>query len=89
MGAVRTLGERGFVQLASVPAISSTMARLADARLPASVLRQLIRAYVRAYKVDLSEIAEPVESFRTFNEFFTRRLRDGRTVQGSMAITQA
>lgn len=77
MGSVRALGERGFVQLASVPAISSTMARLADARLPPSVLRQLIRAYVRAYRVDLSEVAEPVESFKTFNAFFTRRLKDG------------
>ena len=77
MGAVRTLGERGFVRLAAVPAISSTMARLADARLPASVLRQVIRAYVRAYGVDLSEVLEPVESFQTFNAFFTRRLRDG------------
>lgn len=77
MGAVRTLGERGFVQLASVPAISSTMARLADARLPPSVLRQLIRAYVRAYKVDLSEVADSLDSFPTFNAFFTRRLKDG------------
>ena len=77
MGAVRTLGERGFVRLAAVPAISSTMARLADARLPASVLRRLIRAYVRAYAVDLSDVADPVESFPTFNAFFTRRLKDG------------
>jgi phosphatidylserine decarboxylase len=77
MGAVRTLGERGFVRLAAVPAISSTMARLADARLPPAVLRRLIRAYVRAYSVDLSEVAEPIESFATFNAFFTRRLKEG------------
>jgi phosphatidylserine decarboxylase len=81
MGAVRALGERGFVRLAAVPAISSTMARLADARLPPALLLRLIRAYVRAYSVDLSEVAEPIESFRTFNAFFTRRLREGaRTV---------
>ena len=74
---MRAIGERGFVRLAAVPAISGTMARLADARLPPSVLRQVIRGYIRAYRVDMSEVAEPIESFKTFNEFFTRRLRDG------------
>jgi phosphatidylserine decarboxylase len=53
------------------------MARLADARLPGPVLRGLIQAWIRAYGVDMSEVAEPVGAFRTFNEFFTRRLRDG------------
>jgi len=77
MGVVRTFGERGFVRMAALPAISNTMARLADARLPASVLRRLIKGYIRAYRVDMSEVAEPIESFATFNHFFTRRLRDG------------
>lgn len=53
------------------------MARLADARLPGPVLRVLLRAYVRAYRVDLSEAAEPLGAYPTFNAFFTRRLRDG------------
>ena len=77
MGVVRTFGERGFVRLAALPTISNTMARLADARLPPSVLRRLIKGYIRAYRVDMSEVAEPIESFPTFNHFFTRRLRDG------------
>jgi phosphatidylserine decarboxylase len=77
VGGVRTFGERGFVRIASFPAISGTMARLADARLPPSVLLRLIRLYVRAYRVDMSQVAEPIESFRTFNAFFTRRLVDG------------
>ena len=77
MGVVRTFGERGFVRLAALPTISNTMARLADARLPPSILRWLIKGYIRAYRVDMSEVAEPIESFATFNHFFTRRLRDG------------
>lgn len=77
MGVVRTFGERGFVRLAALPTISNTMARLADARLPPSVLRRLIKGYIRAYRVDMSEVAEPIESFATFNAFFTRRLREG------------
>jgi len=77
MGVVRTFGERGFVRLAALPTISNTMARLADARLPQTVLRRLIKGYIRLYRVDMSEVAEPIESFATFNHFFTRRLRDG------------
>jgi phosphatidylserine decarboxylase len=77
MGVVRTFGERGFVHLASLPTISNTMARLADARLPPSILRRLIKGYIRAYRVDMSDVAEPIESFATFNHFFTRRLREG------------
>lgn len=77
MGFVRTFGERGFVRMAALPAISNTMARLADAKLPPAVLRRLIRGYIRAYRVDMSEVADPMESFTTFNHFFTRRLRDG------------
>jgi phosphatidylserine decarboxylase len=53
------------------------MARLADARLPRPVLGALLRTYVRAYRVDLSEAAEPLAAYPTFNAFFTRRLRDG------------
>ena len=63
MGVVRTFGERGFVRLAALPTISNTMARLADARLPPSVLRRLIKGYIRLYRVDMSEVAEPIESF--------------------------
>jgi phosphatidylserine decarboxylase len=77
MGVVRTFGERGFIRLAALPTISNTMARLADARLPPSVLRRLIKGYIRVYGVDMSEVAEPIASFATFNHFFTRRLRDG------------
>ena len=43
MGVVRTVGERGFVRLAVLPTISNMMARLAEARLPPSVLRRLIK----------------------------------------------
>lgn len=77
MGVVRSFRERWFVRLAALPTISNTMARLADARLPASVLRRLIEGYIRLYRVDMSEVAGPIESFATFNHFFTRRLRDG------------
>jgi phosphatidylserine decarboxylase len=57
--------------------LSRATGRLADLRLPSPVLRPLLRLYVRAFGVDLAEAAEPLESFPTFNAFFTRRLREG------------
>lgn len=38
----------------------------------------IIRKFVDHYRVDMSEAANPaIESYATFNEFFTRALRDG------------
>lgn len=81
--AVREAAERAFVEAASTPALSRGMARLADLRLPRPVLRRLIEGYIRLYDVDMSQVAEPIDAFETFNAFFTRRLKDGaRPVAG-------
>ena len=61
----------------SRPSLSRAVGRAAEARLPGPVLRAAIAAYVRFYGVDLAEAAEPAASFRTFDQFFTRRLREG------------
>jgi phosphatidylserine decarboxylase len=51
--------------------------RLAGMRLGA-VTQAVIRRFVAHYHVDMSEAAEPrIESYATFNEFFTRPLRPG------------
>jgi phosphatidylserine decarboxylase len=54
-------------------------------RLPAGPLTTLaIRAFVRAFRVDLSISAQPDPArFRTFNDFFTRELRDGARTPAS------
>jgi phosphatidylserine decarboxylase len=52
---------------------------------PASraVLQQAIDLYVKAYGVDLAEAEIPPGGFRTFDEFFTRALREGvRPLEG-------
>lgn len=41
------------------------------------MLDRAIRLYARAYRVDLSECVVPALGFRTFNEFFSRPLREG------------
>jgi phosphatidylserine decarboxylase len=64
--------------IVSSPVLSRLTGRLCDLRLPPAVLLRAIRAYSRAYGVDLAEAAASPESFRSFNEFFTRRLAEGR-----------
>lgn len=74
---LRDFAERAFVQALSNPALSRVAGFAADLRLPRPLLRALIAAYARVYRVDLDETAERPADFRTFNAFFTRRLRDG------------
>lgn len=57
--------------------LSRAMGRLAELRLPAPLMQTVLRAYVRGFKVDLSDVAEPLDSFGNVDEFFTRRLREG------------
>ena len=66
-----------FLDAISDDRLSQQVGRLAALEVPPGVLRAAIAAYVRHYAVDLSEAADPIDSFRTFNEFFTRRLREG------------
>ena len=37
----------------------------------------MIRKFIRHYSIDISEIKKPVSSFRCFNDFFIRELKDG------------
>lgn len=43
-----------------------------------------IKPFIRFHNLDLSEVAEPLDSFKTFNEFFYRKLKEGaRPVQNA------
>jgi phosphatidylserine decarboxylase len=44
------------------------------------VVDAAIAAFVRTYDVDMSEVDTPSGGFRTFDDFFTRRLLDGARV---------
>ena len=44
---------------------------------PGPIMRFAIRAFARAFGVDASESERPIESYPTFTEFFTRRLKPG------------
>jgi phosphatidylserine decarboxylase len=74
------LGQRLFVAMQhGLPqhALSNAMFKLTQLRL--GILTTVaIRAFVRAFKVDLSEASDPAPSaYPSFNAFFTRALREG------------
>lgn len=56
---------------------SRAMGSLADWKAPKPVLSRALRLYVDKYGVDLDEMAEPLDSYDSFNAFFTRALRPG------------
>jgi len=58
-------------------AISRLAGRLARARLPAWLLHPGIRVFGRVFGVDFEESRDAVESFASFQDFFTRELRPG------------
>ena len=60
--------------------LSRALGRLAGSRAPQRVVDAAIAAFVRAYDVDLSEVDMPPDGFRTFDDFFTRRLLAGARV---------
>jgi phosphatidylserine decarboxylase len=74
---LRGVLERVAAGAVSLPLSSRLVGHFAAARVPSPVLRPLLRGYVRLYGVDLEEAADPLESFPSFNAFFTRRLKPG------------
>lgn len=65
---------RLFYGIASGNRTSRAMGRLSEVRLPPRVLGRVVRSYCRVFRVDLRDAVVPQGGFRTFNEFFTRRL---------------
>jgi len=60
--------------------LSRALGRLASSRAPQALVDAAVAAFARAYDVDLSEVDMPAGGFRTFDEFFTRRLLEGARV---------
>lgn len=56
------------------------MGRLADLGGPAPLVQSSIRAFVRAYGIDMGEAVIPADGFSSFDAFFTRELKEGARV---------
>lgn len=57
--------------------ITRLVGRVAMRPVPRAVLDPVLSVYVRAFNVNLDEAEVPAEGFASFNDFFTRRLREG------------
>lgn len=70
-----------LMRLLPKSALSSLVGLATRAPAPAPVHQAVMRTFARTYRVNLDEAADPIESFNTFGEFFTRRLKPGaRTI---------
>ena len=58
-------------------ALSRAAGRAAGWRLPVPVRAPVCRAFARAVGADLSELRDPVDSFASLQDFFTRALAEG------------
>jgi phosphatidylserine decarboxylase len=58
-------------------ALSRSIGRLADTRLPPAMRRPVIGAFARAVGIDASEAERPITEYASINAFFVRRLRAG------------
>lgn len=66
--------------------ITRALGKLTEAHVPRPILDPVLGVYSRAYNVNLAEAVVPDGGFRSFNEFFTRELREGaRPVDASEA----
>ena len=50
---------------------------VADRSLPQPLQKWLITLFVIVFKIDMSDYEKPIDAYSTFNEFFTRRFKDG------------
>ncbi len=57
--------------------ITRLVGRVTQAHVPPRLLRPVLSLYGRAFRVDWDEAVVPEAGFTSFNDFFTRRLRDG------------
>lgn len=56
--------------------ISRIAGKLASLRVKGCLLQPLISLFTNIYKVDMEEACIPEEGFSTFNDFFTRKIRE-------------
>jgi|SRR5579871_937362 len=58
-------------------ALSLLMGRVASCRWPRPFARALVRAFARAFKIDVDEAELPIEQYACLQDFFARRLKEG------------
>jgi phosphatidylserine decarboxylase len=68
---------QGFHKILNTRTSSRWFGKFANARIYPPVLRILIRGYIRLFKIDPEEYDFDIKKIKTFNQFFTRKLKPG------------
>jgi phosphatidylserine decarboxylase len=71
----RLVTSRFFQRSGLAIRLNTLMGRFADWRKPSWVIRMVIRRYIRRYGINMDEYCNGIETFRSFNQFFTRPLQ--------------
>lgn len=74
------MNDNAFMQLMRVlpkSALSTAVGHATRLQAPASMHHAAIRAFAKRYNVNVEEAELPIEGYRTFGDFFTRRLKPG------------
>lgn len=70
-------GMKTGIQFKSAQKILVNMSRKQGRRFDNPLSTRDIPAFIKFHQLDMSEVLEPTEDFRTFNEFFYRKLKPG------------
>lgn len=70
-------GMRTGIQSKTAKKILANMSRKQGRRFDSELSAREIPAFIKFHKLDMSEVLEPIENFKTFNEFFYRKLKPG------------
>ncbi len=66
-----------FYLIAPTGFISRVFGYLTLIPFPKKVLENIISWYIAKFEIDSSEFVEPKDGFKNFNQFFTRKMKDG------------
>lgn len=65
--------------------LSHYVGKMAHAKVPSALNRQIVKAFAEMYKINLKEIEKPLSEYKTLGDFFSRRLKEGaRPIQGDI-----
>lgn len=84
-----SMSKTKFVLIRSVPfrSISSLTGRLADCQVPKIFRKPIYSSYAYLFRCNLRECEKALDEYPTFNEFFSRKLKDGSRVFESASLT--
>ncbi|KAI8988405.1 phosphatidylserine decarboxylase-domain-containing protein [Mycotypha africana] len=70
-------GMKSSIQSRAAKRLLANMSYKQGRRFDSPLSQREIRPFIKFHQLDMSEVLEPIENFKTFNEFFYRKLKPG------------